>query len=339
MAQIDALNWRTMTAAINQLPRAPKLLQDLVFKKRNTNPSENIDVDIMLGGRKILPFVQNTAAGTIIDKLSGEMRSVKTPRIRPKKRFSAHELLLQRGPGQIFYANGSGNVSAERNRKIAAELSDMKNRVNTTIEFMCAQALKGSYSVENDGINFSIDFLMPDTHKPVLSSGSGWNESTGNIMDDIDVWSQLIKDATGEPPTMALCGSNVVRALRNNEKLMKLLDNRREVAGNFTWKASNDYIGNLDGIDLYRYGMGYQGLDGTDNNFLNPNSFVLLTTNTRFSIEFGAIIDLKANTVQAEIFSKSWEEEDPSAYWMLAESRPLPVLWQPESVVYATVCV
>lgn len=35
----------------------------------------------------------------------------------------------------------------------------------------------------------------------------------------------------------------------------------------------------------------------------------------------------------AEYFAKTWEVEDPSVMYMLAESRPLPVLWQPEAVV------
>ncbi|SDP77045.1 major capsid protein [Desulforhopalus singaporensis] len=336
---IDAFKWRSMTAAINQLPKTPRLLQDMVFRTRNTNPTETIDVDIIKGGRKILPFVRNDAAGTIIEKLTGEMRSVKAPRLRPKKPFTATELLTQRGPGKIVYANG-GDVTAERNRKIGQELADLKNRVDTTIEFMCAQALQGSYSVSNDGYNFSIDFQMPSAHKPVLGSGSGWNESGGNIMDDIDTWATLIRNATGLAPDIALCGSAVVKALRDNAEVRELLDNRRTNAGTFTWKASNDYIGNLNGIDLYRYGMEYQDLAGADQNFLDANKFVLISTQARFSVEFALILDLDAGAaIQGEYFSKSWLEKDPSVLFMLAESRPLPVPWQPEAIVYADVIV
>jgi hypothetical protein len=141
MATVDfpAFQWRAMTAAVNQIPKAPMLLQDLIFKNRNTNPSNIVDVDVVVGGRKILPFVSSHAPGTIVEKMSGEMRSVKTPRIRPKKPFSAVELLSKRSAGTHFYGTGV-DINAAREAKIGQELADLRNRVDITIEFMCAQA-------------------------------------------------------------------------------------------------------------------------------------------------------------------------------------------------------
>lgn len=315
------------------------MLQDMVFKTRHTNPTETIDVDVISGGRKILPFVKNSAQGTIIEALSGEMRSVKAPRLRPKKPFTAVQLLTQRGPGKMYYASG-GDVNQERNRKIGEELADLRNRVDTTIEFMCAQSLKGSYTVTNDGQTFEIDFGMASANKPVLGSGSGWNESGGDVMGDIDDWATIIQNATGFAPDMAFCGGNVVKALRSNTEVKAQLDNRRVNAGGMQWDVSNAYIGNLNGIDMYRYGMSYTDLSDTDQNFIDSDAFIMLSSQARFTIEFALILDLDAAAqIQGEYFSKSWLEKDPSVLWMLAESRPLPVPWQPDAVVYADVIV
>lgn len=336
---IPAFSWRTLTPAINQIPRAPRLLQDLVFKTRRANASEYVDVDVVVGGRNILPFVSNHAGGTIVDKLTGKMRSVKCPRLRPKKQLEAAELLLQRGAGQVMYANGS-NVTSARDAKIGQELNDLKNRVDMTVEYMCAMALTGGYTVTSDGYTFTIDFGMPAANKPVLTSGYGWNETGGKIMDDIDTFAQIIKNATGLTPDIAICGANVVRAIRGNAAVMALLDNRRNEGGGLTWDTNNDYIGNLNGIKLYKAGQQYQTTAGVDANFIDDNKFVLLSTQARFTIEFGLILDLDAGSqIVGEYFAKTWMEKDPSAMWMLAESRPLPIPWQPDAVVYADVIV
>lgn len=334
-----AFQWRTMTTAINQIPKAPMMLQDLIFKTRNANASEIVDVDVVVGGRKILPFVSNHAAGTIIEKMAGEMRSVRTPRVRVKKPFTAVELLSTRAPGNTFYAGGS-DINAAREAKVGMELDDLRNRIDLTIEYMCAQALLGAYSVTNEGHTFSIDFNMPSAHKPVLGSGSGWNESGGDILGDIDDWTQLISDAVGFGPTIGLCGKNVVKALRGNAIAAALLDKRRVDAGSFIWNANNNYLGPFNGIEMYRYGNSYTDVVGNSSKFIGDNTFVLVAPDARFSVEFGPIMDLDVGAnVMSEFFSKSWLKEDPSALWMLAESRPLPVLWQPEAVVYADVIV
>jgi hypothetical protein len=141
-------------------------------------------------------------------------------------------------------------------------------------------------------------------------------------------------------PTIGLCGKNVVKAIRDHAATSALLDNRRTFAGNVEWNANNNYIGDLNGIKLYRYGNTYTDASDVSSKFIGDDIFVLIAPDARFSIEFGPIMDLDVGAnVMSEFFSKSWLEEDPSALWMLAESSPLPVLWQPEAVVYADVIV
>jgi len=339
LLNFDEFKWRAMTATINQIKKPARLLQDLVFKKSNTNASETIDVDVQVGGRNIAPFVSPVEGGIVVDKLGREMRSIKAPRIRIKKAFSAQELFTTRTPGSGFYAS-SGDISAYRKKKVGQELADLKNRIVNTTEWMCAQALTGTLTVDQENVSFQVNYQLPATHKPTLADPNGWNQTGGKIMDDIDEWANLIINAIGVGPDLAVCGKNVVKAIRDNEQVAKLLDNRRVEAGKVGWKATSNYIGNLNGIDLYRYGTEYTDLSGNDQNFIDDNKFILVATGARFSIEYGLILDLEANAqVVSEYFAKSWIEKDPSNLWILAESRPLPVPWQPEAIVYADVIV
>lgn len=340
LLNFDEFKWRTMTAAINQIPPQAKFLQEMVFKKRIANPSQHIDVDVVVGGRNVLPFVSDAAAGTVVEKMGRKMLSIRAPRLRPKKPFNAPELLATRGVGANFYGS-SGDPSKYRKEKIAMELADLKdNYVNTTIEWMCATALTGSMAVTQDDLAFSVDYQIPSGHKPDLSGDGAlkWNGMAPDIMGNLETWSDLTINAIGMAPDIAIMGKNAWAAIRSDSDILELLDNRRFEGGGLAPEVSKNYKGTLNGIDLYRYGMTYTDTAGSAQNFIDDDAFILICTNARFSVEFGLIYDLDAEaSVQAEYFAKTWIEKDPSVQWILAESHPLPVIWQPEAVVYATV--
>lgn len=336
----NEFKWRAMTAAINQIQPSAKLLQELIFKTRNSNAGEHVDVDVIVGGRNVLPFVSNDAAGTIVEKQGRKMASIRTPRLRPKKPFPAAELLTNRAAGASFYGQ-SGDVTKYRRQRLANELKDLKdNYINTSIEYMCATALTGAMNVAQDDLQFSVDYQFPTAHKPDLSANAAlkWNGTDPVIMDNIETWADLIINALGLAPDMAIMGKDAWAALRKDPDIMEMLDNRRLEGGKISADVSKNYKGNLNGIDLYRYGTTYTKTDGTKAQFIADDAFILVATGARFSVEFGLILDLEADaSVVAEYFAKSWIEKDPSVLWMLAESRPLPVIWQPEAVVYAKV--
>lgn len=340
-----SFQWRTMTDSITQLPKAPTVLQDLVFKTRNTRASDIVEIDIEVGGTTIAPIVSPHSPGVVVQKLTGDVRAVKTPTIRMLKEFNAHELLGTRAPGQNFYVNGAQGIEQARSYKVGIELADLKIKTDRAIEYMCAQSLKGAYTASHEDYTFEIDFQMPATHKPVLGAGLGWNEGVKGevILDDMDGWAQLISDATGYGPSIALCGKNTVTALRGNAEIRDMLKASANIkVGNQVWDANNTWIGELNGINLYRYGNTYTDpVTKAKTKYIDDDAFILIAPEARFSIEFGPIKDLSAtsDSIISEYFSKSWLEETPSGLWILAESHPLPVPWQPEAVVYADVIV
>ena len=330
--EIPDLAWRVQTRAIEQIKVVGRMLQDLVFKVRTPNPSKYIEVDITKGGRKLAPFVTDIEAGTIIESTRHQNRVIKTPRIRPKKPLTADDLLASKAPGQIYYAGGTGDIEPAKKMKIANEQKDLKNQIYNRIEWMCAQALTGAMSVVQDNISFQIDYLMPAAHKIVNVGTDKWDDAGAKVKTQIQGWAQLIIDALGFGPTICLCGADAAAALLDRVETDKWFDARSLNAGQFEWRASSNYMGRAGGIDFYKYGSKYENDSGVDTNLLPANKIYLIATQARFSIEFGLITDLEAQ-VMGEIFSKAWLEKDPSVLNILAESRPLPVVWQPESIV------
>lgn len=337
------LHWRALSTSINSMPSVPTLLQQLLFKTRNPQASVTIEIDELTGGKYILPFVAPGGPGVVVSRTGRGTKSVTAPMIRVKLPFTARELLLERGIGQTQFVSGAGDVQAAREAKVAREQKYFKDRAERTIEFMCAQAITtGQVSAtagqEGNQVSFTVDYGIPDNHKPTALAGDNqWGGSTADVPGNIQTWADLINnDGTGAADTMIL-GSDAAAKFLADEKVLKELDNRNLNVGSFNIGVGNAYIGRYKQMDVYRYPFKYETKAGNKTNLVGSKLCVLANSQARFSVEFGMIEDLHAGNVVAEYFSKSWLEQDPSRLFLLAETHPLPVIWQPANIVIAQV--
>lgn len=329
--------WRVLTRAVEQLKTPPRMLQDLIFKERNTNEADTIDVDITVGGRKLAPFVTDVEGGKVVSGSTRSQRSVKTPRIRLKDPLTAKKLRGERGVGQPFYAKGPKSVEEAEQAKIMKSMKELKNKVLTTLEWMCAQALTGKIIVEQDNVAFEVDYQIPADHKVVLAGESKWSGADADPLNDMQTWNDMIVDKLGRGAAIMVCGTEAAKWLRKKVPKDAWMDRTKHVqVGELVWEMSSNYIGNLGGIDIYRYGSSFDDASGAAQKLIDADKVYMVATDARISIEFGNILDLDANVV-GEFFAKNWKEKDPSVLWNLVESRPLPVLWEPEAVVEADV--
>lgn len=334
----DLFHYRSLTGAINKIQAAPQFLLNKLFTNRVQVFSEDIDVDIVVGGKSLAPFVSPIEEGTVLTKLGREMQTVKAPRIRVKKNLNAQELLVDRAVGANLYVADGGGVDTWKKQKIGQELQDIKSRILRTKEWMAAQALQGKLTVSQENIEFEIDFNFPTAHKPALSGTERWSD-TANAKphDDLLEWKRLISAATGFTGNLAICGKNVPGYLLNNAKVRTLLDTRNLSIGQLAFENGN-YIGRLVGVDIFSYDATYTDASGTTQSFIPDDAVILVAPAGPFRLYHALIYDLDNNAaIASEFFSKSWTDKDPSLMWMLAESRPLPVPHWPECVVYATV--
>ncbi|MBF0517992.1 MAG: major capsid protein, partial [Nitrospirae bacterium] len=238
-------------------------------------------------------------------------------------------------PGSNLYVPGGGNVTDARNRRIALEQQNLKDLITRRTEYMACKALSGGITVIQENISFNVDFLMPNANKPTLTGTDKWTDAGSNPLKNIRAWKKLINQQTGLNADIAICGSQTVDALLENQRIQTLLWNRRIEVGDLAITTSN-FIGTLGGIKVYEYSAMYDDDSGTPQSLIPDNAFVLVSRQGRFTTHYGAILDLQS-AVLGQYFSKMWEEDDPSVYWLLAESRPLPTVHQPEAVVFATV--
>ncbi|MCA1988377.1 MAG: major capsid protein [Desulfarculus sp.] len=342
--QYPHLHWKALSASINSMPGVPTLMQQLLFKSRNSQASTTIQVDQITGGKYVLPFVAPSGSGVVVSKSGRQTKDVTAPMIRVKQPFTARELLLERGVGQAQFVGGAGDVQSAREARIAREQKYLKDRAERTIEFMCAQAITtGKISAtagqEGNTVSFEVDFGVPDAHKPAALAGNYvWGGANADVPGNIQTWADLIlSDGVGAADLMIL-GTDAASKFLADANVLKELDNRNLGVGSFQISVGNAYIGRYKGLDVYRYPFEYQTKAGVKTKLVGSKLCVLACSQARYSVEFGMIEDLDAEAaLVAEYFSKSWVTKDPSQLWLLAETHPLPVIWEPANIVIAQV--
>jgi len=333
----DLLHWRALTTAINEIPAAPSFLLDRVYKTTVQELAEEIDVDLVVGGKRLAPFVSPVEGGVVVDKLARKMQTVKAPRLRPKKVMAANDLLSLRAPGSNLYL-GDGGPERFVEQRIAAELADLKGMIQRTTEWMASQSLLGKLTVARENVEFEIDYLLPAAHKPLLTGTDLWTDTANSDpVSDIMTWKRLVTHSTGYSPDVVVAGKDAVDALLAHEKVRALLNYRNFTVGEIAVGRSN-YIGKLAGVDIYEYDGTWTDSEGTSHGFIPDEAFIMIASEGPFRLHYALAYDLDNQIAVAQpFFAKSWTEADPSLMWILAESRPLPVPHWPECIVYATV--
>jgi hypothetical protein len=344
---INTFGFAALSEAVNQMKPVPSFIRNLLFKRKETHATKEVLVDVIVGGQKIAPFVKRGNPAKVMGNLGTKANLVEPPQLRLKKFLTPSDLFLTRGAGAPIFVPGgpAGNdpVQNARMQKMAMEQKDLKDTIDRTIEYLCAKALTGSYSVAQDVGTFSINFSMPNANKPTLTSTEKWDApTTCKPLKNMRAWQVLASKASGKIPTVVIMNSNTWEYFLAADEVVKYLDKLKIDLGSIQTdtamlEAGAKKVARIDGIDYYTYDAIY--VDGAGSNqLLIPDGYVsLVATSADNRLLFGAMEDLDAGTVVGEYFSKDWTEKDPSGLYLLVESHPLPSTFEPAANIYAKV--
>jgi len=340
MSSLTELKWKTLTRVVNEIKSPNQFLKKRYFSRHKPVNTEDIEIDLKTKGRQIAPFVRKNGEAIMVEGSSATRYSVSAPNIRIKRPFTPSELLFGRQPGTDIYIDSGAQANAVQSH-IAEDLQLMGDYVTNAEEWLCAQAIQGviAYEVADQEV-FTITFPKPSGNNITLTTF--WNDGTAGdvkVLEDIHTVKKVLADEVGLTPTDAICGESAATQLRLLAKGGYItLDNRTLNMGNvdFTTQYNDDgviYIGRIAGVDFWEYSRTAE-LNGSDTAMIRTKYVEFLSTsaNSDRVLYYGAIPDMKAlqgKRFVGERFSKSWEQEDPSAFMALLHSRPLPVPRRP----------
>ncbi len=338
---IDIFTTRAMVPVLRQNKPVGRFLLDTLFGRVETSDTEYIDIDIVKGNRKMAPFVSPRVEGVVIEDRGFTTNSYKPAYIKQKFVTTAADVAESRVAGESLYGdNGAVNRSAEI---LAEELLEHEERVARREEWMAAQLLTtGKVDVVGEGINQVVDFGLDASHNITLSGTDLWSDAGSDPLGDLATWQKLILKDSGMNPDILIGDTDAISALVNHADVKDTLDTRRVDMGMINPRELapgvvywGNIISNGVNLDVYSYTEWYTDDSDVDQPIIPAGQVIMTSTRADFRRHYGAIKDLKAGLVAIPRFVKSWEEEDPSARFVLMQSAPLPAVHQIDALLTA----
>jgi len=325
-----AFGHRVLTASVNKMRTVRTHVLDVIFPRKKRQLSDLFAWDIKSNSERILKNISVSAAAQTTDKTGRKTVTCKAPRFSEKRLIGAADLNGMR-------AHGEANAPELLKERMADEQFDMKSDVDRTREFMAIKALSGQVVDESGAV--IVNYNFPAEQKPVLAGPALWTDPDGNPVKNIRAWKKYIGDRVTVDKYVAICGSSAMDAMIENPKTLELL---KYNAGKQI--ADEGRIAFLSGVAIEEYFGTYKDDSGNRQDLVPANVFAIVGISADHAAElYAPVVDLKApggvgKSKEAQIFfSKQWEVEDPSGRWVKVESRPLPVLFKPECVIWAEV--
>jgi len=325
----EILKMRTLTAAVNKMSPVRTRVLDRVFPRKKRQLSDLFKFDIKSGSEGILRNISVSDAAQVTNNVGRKTVTCAAPRFAEKRFIAAADLNAMRGFGT--------EAPALLKERTADEQFDMRSDIDRTREFMACKALSGQV-VDKDG-TVLVDYNFPVAQKPVLAGAALWTDVAGSPVKNIRAWKKYIADRVAVSGFVAMCGAGAMDALIENDNARELL---KYTAGRQI--AEEGRIASLAGAEIEEYFGTYKDDAGVRHDLLPNNVFCLIGLGPDVAAElFAPVVDLDApggvgGGQPAEIFfSKQWKKEDPSGIWTKVEARPLPVIFQPECIIWATV--
>lgn len=100
------------------------------------------------------------------------------------------------------------------------DVDNMVSAVRARIEKMRMDVLStGLMPVDENGLSFTIDFLVPEANKPVLTGTDLWSSDDSDPIEDMTAWTEIIRDTTGDVLTRTLTSGKVLSRLLRHPKI------------------------------------------------------------------------------------------------------------------------
>jgi hypothetical protein len=282
--------------------------------------------DVITANRtRAVPNVPNSEAH-VIKQLGVGQVAASLIYLRDKKVFSPTTIRWLRTPGQLAARNAEAAV--------LRELRDLDNRFEKFAEFCIWQVFTtGTLQFTGGGVIIDINYQFNPTHLPTVSVS--WGDPTADIIGDLKNWKRLIS-RDGQAVATDVYLNSVAMA-----SIFKLNANYQDL---ISTQVRDEYlrtgqIANLLSLNWHEYDLAYVDDNGVVTQYIPDNKIVLLSNDNpdRWYFLEGPSADFAAPDNHIGKFSKTWEDDDPSARQFLLEWHFLPVVWRPEQIVSATI--
>ncbi len=334
----------TLLGMVEALDRPRRFIFDLFFSTATiTFDTEEIMFDKISSSRKIAPFVSPDVPGKAQALRGSVAQSFKPAYVKPKAPINPGAVLKRR-PGERIA--GDMSPSERFDRIVIQELEDQDAQIARREELMAIEILRtGKVVVESPEFpRMVVDYNRPAGHTKALLTTARWGETGVSPLDNVKTWAQEVHDGSGAHPNRVIMDPLAAGLFLADEKLQKILDNRRQadgimqLAGAATGAQGVEAVllGSIGQFEFWQYQQLYKDSAGATQKMMPDHTVLMASVGVEGYACYGAIQDFSA-LQSLERFPKMWEEKDPSVALLMTQSAPLPVPARVEASLAVTV--
>lgn len=336
---IDLTSPIYLTESLNEVLPPRRFFTENFFGEM-VHGTTGVAVDIIKGSTKIAPYGARGEAASVVGRDGYQTKVFNTYSISLKRPTTAVEM-FKRAPGEnVMYVGEGRDASVAAAELMAHDQAELAAMVNRAIEKYAVDALiDGQLTILGETISFGTQA----THKPSLNNTTKWNGGSGaKPLDNLETYAALVAQDSGLTATDVVLGSTAKAALFGNADFLKVLDTRMLNAGqaNLDLKVGRGarFLGMVGGLRLWAYDEVYNN-NGAITPIMPADKIIVISDAIRATVHYGLIDDVQGGKFATKMFSKTWEQQDPSIQWVGVKSAPLPVVEQCDGYVAATVCL
>ena len=304
----------------------------------------NITWDKVYGDdRKLAPFVIPTVQGRP-QRLEGYETVQFAPAYIKMKDVVSAEMHIQRMAGEAL-GTGSMTIMQRRDAVIGYLLGMQKTRIDNRLEWLASKAIiDGKVLISGEDYPaVLVDFRRDAALTGVLTGAAAWSQATADPLGDLKTMRMLVNDKSGARITKHIFGADAWDKFAARVDLKELMNkNYGGTAVEVTLMSDGyegmEFMGVIQGlngagrIEAWVNTSKYIDPDtGLEAYYMPQNSVVGVSAMVQGVRCYGAIMDKKAGYQPLTIFSKNWENEDPSVEYLLSQSAPLMVPKEPNA--------
>lgn len=292
--------------------------------------------------RRLAPFVAPNVQGRVQGMSGYDTVSFKPAYVKPKDVVDPN-MVIPRQPGEAL-GTGSLSLDQRRNAVIAEILKQHRTKLTNRNEWLAARALiDGAVTISApDYPSVTINFRRDAALSTTLLGTSRWDNVAATPLNDIKTMKQTANAKSGVKITRLVFGATAWDLFTQRVDLRSLMDNNyggleTRVTRMYDGYEGQEYLGVIQGLDgggrieAWLDTSKYVDEAGVEQFFLDQSTVVGVSQMIEGVRCFGAIKDFKAGLRPLEVFTKMWEEEDPSVQYLLSQSAPLMVPKRPNA--------
>lgn len=317
---------------------------DMFFPNTFLSTQEEIAFSKLNASRRIAPFMLPNEPGKPIYRREGErIESFKPAYTKPKDAVRPTEMIAL-SPGELVKRAALMSPVARYNREVNRIVMFHRNSIQRLWDYMAAKAILNGSLVVNygQGVSVTIDFGRAAGQTVVLAPGARWGDVGVSIFNTLQSYIDTVSTAEfgGSPTDIILGATAAVPFLADassstgslKDKLDTTFRGSEEVSinrGIVKTDPLNPFtlLGRLaSGINVWRYAgpaSKFQNDDGSFTDIMDPRDIALVSRAVDGIRCFGAILDTAAGLEVSDIFTKMWDQQDPSARFIMSQSAPL----------------